>query len=167
VGPVERVDVVKRGAIWPPPWDRAQISVVLSVLAALARCRPPEGLPRLANGESPDEEWHRVLAEPSEFLSLAFCDADWLDKAGPVLRAAAAEAPLAGGGLLHCDVRSDNLCFRSGSALLVDWNLASIGNPQVSGCPAWRPRTARPQQLRTALPWAARALNLRLPRAQG
>jgi thiamine kinase-like enzyme len=31
---------------------------------------------------------------------------------------------------LHCDVRSDNLCFRRGAALLVDWNLASTGNSQ-------------------------------------
>ena len=194
------------GAIWPPPWDTAQIDAVLSVLAALANCRAPEGLPRLANGEQPDEGWHRVLAEPSEFLSLALCDPAWLDDAGPVLCDAAAAAPLAGGGLLHCDVRSDNLCFRRGSALLVDWNLASIGNAQVDvafwlpslaaengpspdtvmpdcppelvayvcgffACRAGQPelphaplvRRVQLQQLRTALPWAARALSLRLP----
>jgi hypothetical protein len=194
------------GAIWPPPWDRGQIDAVLSVLAALAHCRAPEGLPRLATGEQPDEGWHHVLGEPSEFLSLALCDADWLDDAGPVLCTAAAAAPLAGGGLLHCDVRSDNLCFRSGSALLVDWNFASIGNPQVDvafwlpslaaengpspdtvmpDCPpelaayvcgffasragqaelphAPLVRQVQRQQLRTALPWAARALGLRPP----
>jgi hypothetical protein len=33
------------GAIWPPPWDGAQIDAVLSVLAALASCHAPEGLP--------------------------------------------------------------------------------------------------------------------------
>jgi hypothetical protein len=193
-------------AIWPPPWERTQVEAVLSVLTDLAQCAAPEGLPRLVNGEQPDEGWHRVLAEPSEFLSLDLCDVDWLEHAGEVLCAAAAEAPLAGGALLHCDVRSDNLCFRDGAALLVDWNLASIGNPQidvafwlpslaaengpppetvvpdcppglaayVSGFFACRAgqaeiphaplvRQVQRQQLRTALPWAARALCLPLP----
>ena len=194
------------GAIWPPPWDRAKIDAVLSLLTTLAHCQAPEELPRLTNGEPPNEGWHRVLSEPSEFLSLGLCDADWLERAGPVLCTAAAAAPLAGRGLLHCDIRSDNLCFRGGSALLVDWNLASIGNPQVDvafwlpsleaengpppetvmpACPpelaayvcgflacragqaelphAPLVRQVQLQQLRTALPWAARALSLRPP----
>lgn len=193
-------------AIWPPPWDRAQVEAVLSVLTDLAQCRAPDGLPRLVDGEQPDEGWHRVLAEPSEFLSLDVCAVDWLEHAGPLLCAAAAAAPLAGRALLHCDVRSDNLCFRRGAALLVDWNLASIGNPQldvafwlpslaaengpppesvlpdcppelaayVSGFFACRAgqaeiphaplvRQVQRQQLQTALPWAARALNLPSP----
>ena len=32
--------------------------------------------------------------------------------------------------MVHGDVRSDNLCLRDGAALLLDWNLASVGNPQ-------------------------------------
>ncbi len=118
------------GATWPPPWDSMQIDAVLSALAELASCRPPDGLTQVAEGEQPNGGWDRVLAEPSEFLSLGLCDAEWLDRAGPILCAAAAAAPLAGDSLLHCDVRSDNLCFRRGAALLVDWNLASIGNSQ-------------------------------------
>ncbi len=31
---------------------------------------------------------------------------------------------------MHNDVRSDNLCIHRGSALLIDWDLACIGNPQ-------------------------------------
>lgn len=49
-------------AIWPPPWDRAKVAAVLSILDDLAQCHAPEGLPRLVNGEQPDEGWHRVLA---------------------------------------------------------------------------------------------------------
>jgi Phosphotransferase enzyme family len=193
-------------AIWPPPWDRAQVEAAFSILTDLAQCQAPEGPPRLVNGERPDEGWHRVLAEPSEFLSLDLCDADWLEHNGPVLSAAAARAPLGGGALLHCDVRSDNLCFRGAAALLVDWNLAGIGNAQidvafwlpslaaengpppesvlpdcppepaayVSGFFACRAgqaeiphaplvRQVQRQQLRTALPWAARALCPPLP----
>ena len=40
-----------------------------------------------------------------------------------------AGAPLDGDSVVHCDVRSDNLCLRSGHAVLLDWNHARIGNP--------------------------------------
>jgi Phosphotransferase enzyme family len=193
-------------AVWPPPWTRAQIDSVLSVLREVTCVQAPDGLPRLVDGERPDEGWNLVAANPDEFLSLGLCSAKWLDRAGPVLRAAAAKAPLAGVALTHCDVRSDNLCMREGSAVLLDWNLASIGNPQfdiafwlpglaVEGgpapqevlpdCPAGlvayvagffasragqpliphapRVREVQLEQLRSALPWAARVLDLRPP----
>jgi len=35
-------------------------------------------------------------------------------------------------------VRSDNLCFRGGQALLVDWNWAVVGNPLIDVV-AWLP----------------------------
>ena len=39
---------------------------------------------------------------------------------------------LDGDQLLHLDVRSDNICFRAdGSAVLVDWNLAVVGNARL------------------------------------
>lgn len=194
------------GATWPPPWSPDRVDAVLSTLNSLAGVQAPDGLPRLPIGEQAEEGWKRVLAQPSEFLSLELCDEAWLDDAGPDLRAAAAAAPLAGEGLLHLDVRSDNICFRREKTLLVDWNLAGIGNPQVDvafwlpslaaeggpspetvmpDCPpelvayvcgffAWRAgqaelphaplvRHVQRQQLRTALPWVARALNLRPP----
>ena len=105
----------------------------------------------------------------------------------------------------HQDVRSDNLCFREGRALLVDWNLAVLAHPDVDiafwlpslhaeGGPApedilpdaaplaavvsgfFAERAGKPpiptapgvcrvqrEQLRSALPWAARALGLAPP----
>jgi len=39
-------------------------------------------------------------------------------------------ASVEGDRLLHQDVRSDNLCFRDGGALLVDWNHAVRGDPR-------------------------------------
>jgi Phosphotransferase enzyme family len=117
-------------ATWPPPWDRRRVDAVLATLDAVAGSASPAGLPRLTDGEGPDEGWHHVLAHPDEFLSLGLCHADWLDRAGPVLASAAADTPMAGEELLHLDVRSDNLCFRGDSALLIDWNLVSVGNPQ-------------------------------------
>jgi hypothetical protein len=116
---------------WPPPWERAQIDAVLGTLAAVAHSDAPGHLARLTDGEQPDEGWHRVVGDPTEFLSLGLCGAGWLETAGPVLCAAAQAAPLSGSSLLHSDVRSDNLCFRRGSPVLVDWNLACVGNPEL------------------------------------
>jgi Ser/Thr protein kinase RdoA (MazF antagonist) len=95
----------------------------------------------LTDGEASDDGWHRVLADPTAFLSLGLCDERWLERAGPVLRDAAAVAPRAGSHLVHCDVRSDNICFRRGSALFVDWNFASVGNPQYDVA-CWLPSLA-------------------------
>jgi len=193
-------------AVWPPPWDRARIEAVLATLGEVAGIEVPVGLPRLTDGERPDEGWQSVVADPTAFLSLGLCEADWLERAGPVLCAAAMEAPLSGHGLLHGDVRSDNICFRRGSPMLIDWNLARVGNPAfdiafwlpslaaengpapdevVPDCPAglaayvsgfFASRAGEPEiphaplvrriqrrQLETALPWAARVLDLPAP----
>jgi hypothetical protein len=193
-------------AVWPPPWDRTQIESVHTVLGAVANVVPPKGLPTFADQEEPNKGWEFVLANPGQFLDLGLCDASWLDRVGPDLLAASTAAPLAGSSLVHNDVRSDNLCIRGGSALLIDWNLACIGNPQfdiafwipslaqesglspeelMPDCPAelaayvaafFASRAGQPlilhaplvrqaqlQQLKVALPWAARALGVGLP----
>jgi hypothetical protein len=116
------------GARWPPPWDAAGVGAVRRMLDEVAAGPTHSELPRLTDGEGSDEGWHRVMARPTEFLALGLCGAPWLDRAGPALCDAAASAPLAGGSLLHRDVRSDNLCFRRDSPVLVDWNFASVGN---------------------------------------
>ena len=99
------------------------------LLLNLQKLEPPDGLPILEDGEKPDDGWQHVMSDPGEFLSLALCDMSWLERNGPVLASASAAAPLAGRSLLHGDVRSDNLCFRDGSALLIDWNGVGVGNP--------------------------------------
>jgi aminoglycoside phosphotransferase (APT) family kinase protein len=45
---------------------------------------------------------------------------------------------LEGAALLHLDVRSDNICIREDAAILVDWNLATRGNP-LFDVAAWLP----------------------------
>ena len=58
--------------------------------------------------------------------------AGWLERALPALLEVAGPSVFKGDQLCHFDVRSDNLCFRDdGSAVLVDWNLAEIGNPRL------------------------------------
>jgi hypothetical protein len=48
---------------------------------------------------------------------------------------------LAGDALVHVDVRSDNVCFRDGHALIVDWVAAGIANPDLDVA-AWLPSLA-------------------------
>ncbi len=151
-------------ASWPPPWDRARVDAVLGTLAALAEVAPPAELPKLADGEAPDDGWHDVLAHPGAFLALGLCSPGWLDDAGPILCDAAAGAPLAGFSVVHGDVRSDNLCLRDDNALLLDWNLASVGNPRIrrrllAAQPGARERTAS-RRRHGRLPRRARRLRI-------
>lgn len=184
---------------WPPPWDASRVDQVLEALAALravdaAGVLPPVG--ELTGG------WRQVAADPEPFLSLGLATGRWLRDHAPVLVAAAAEASLDGPSPAHLDVRSDNLCFRGGKAVLVDWNHAVVAHPDLD-IAGWAPslhaeggpppeeilpgagplaavisgyfadRAGRPviptaprvrhvqrRQLRTALPWAVRALGL-------
>jgi hypothetical protein len=116
-------------ADWPPPWTDGQVTAVLAALAAIAGTRPPDHLPR----KLPDDgiDWRDVAAEPAPFLALGLCSESWLDRALPSLISAAAGAPLAGDALVHLDIRSDNLCFRDGRAVVIDWNHACIANSDV------------------------------------
>lgn len=188
-------------AAWPPPWDRARVEAVLSVLKRLHSLDPPRGIKSLTAMRSELQGWRKVAENPEPFLRLGLCTESWLRSALPVLQRAESEAELDGSSLLHLDIRSDNLCFAD-RVVLVDWNWASVGNPEfdlafwlpsleveggarpdeilpeapelaavVSGflaAHAGRPdiptaprvREIQRTQLRTALPWAARALGL-------
>jgi hypothetical protein len=57
------------------------------------------------------------------------------------LQGAATAAPIDGDAWLHLDVRSDNLCFRNGRAVLVDWNWACTGRAEVDVA-GWLPSLA-------------------------
>jgi hypothetical protein len=75
--------------------------------------------------------WDLVAEDPEPLLSTGLCSGEWFDSALPALRETAARCDLSGQALVHLDVRSDNLCFRDDRVLLVDWNLACVGNPLV------------------------------------
>jgi Ser/Thr protein kinase RdoA (MazF antagonist) len=117
------------GADWPPPWTADRVAAVLDGLASVHGTRPPTHLMRRTF--DPQADWRTVAANPGSFLALGLCSTVWLESALPTLTEAAGEAPLAGNALVHLDVRSDNLCFRDGRAVLVDWNHASIANPEL------------------------------------
>ena len=188
---------------WPPPWTGANVDDVLEALDAIRTTPPPEHV----RGEAIEwgTNWAHVAADPAEFLALRLCSPDWLETSLPVLVDASDRAPLVGTSLLHMDIRSDNLCFRDGRAVVIDWNHAAEANAELDVA-AWLPslhaeggpapeellphapelaawiagffgsraggspiseaphvRPLQLQQLRTALPWAARQLGLAPP----
>lgn len=115
-------------AEWPPPWSPARVEAVLQSLDALHRTRPPDGLEALDAMRESIVGWGSVEADPEPLIGTGLCSRSWLRSALPLLLDAGQEAQLGGSDLLHFDVRSDNLCFAGGRALLVDWNLACRGN---------------------------------------
>jgi hypothetical protein len=115
-------------AEWPPPWSAQRIEAVLASLDALHATRPPDGIEPLAAMRESVVGWSRIAADPEPFLATGLCSGAWLEQGLPALLRAGEEAALVGDDLLHFDVRSDNLCFVDGRAVLVDWNLACSGN---------------------------------------
>jgi Phosphotransferase enzyme family len=124
---------------WPPPWTAERVAYVRESLRLVAATPPPDGLPALADMRAElAGGWGEIGGEPQAFLTLRLCSPAWLEAALPALRAASERAPLEGESLLHLDVRSDNICFLEGRALLVDWNWACVGNPELD-LAAWLP----------------------------
>jgi hypothetical protein len=117
------------GCQWPPPWDDQLVTAVLAALTAISRTPTPDHLPR----EVPDggADWQDVADDPAPFLGLGLCSASWLAAALPRLIDASANAPVAGEALVHLDIRSDNVCFRDGKAIVIDWNHARLANPDL------------------------------------
>jgi hypothetical protein len=125
-------------AHWPPPWPSYGVDSVLEALESVQATQPPPGLERLETLRESLDGWPRIAADPAPFLSLGLASAQWLGAALPTLSDAAAACELTGDAFLHLDVRSDNLCFRDGRVVLVDWNWAMVGNPLIDVV-AWLP----------------------------
>jgi hypothetical protein len=123
-----------------PPWDDARIAAVLASLDEISAAPAP---PRLESAERfhLGDRWESVAQDPEPFLSLGLCSREWLDANFGALDEAARAAPFDGDRLVHLDVRSDNIAFVEGRAVLVDWNWASVGNPELD-LAAWAPSVA-------------------------
>jgi len=119
-------------ADWVPRWDEKRVAAVLEALAEVAASPHPPNTPtfRETHGSLFDR-WREVVSDPEPFLSTGIRDRAWLDRCLPAIVEAAAAVDPSGDSLLHVDVRSDNLCFRDGRAVLVDWNWASLGDPKL------------------------------------
>ena len=120
------------GSDWTPRWDAVRVAAVLEALEELAAATPPPNTPTVRESFAElFDRWRVVEADPGPFLSVGLRDAAWLDRALPVILAAVDSAPISGDRVCHLDVRSDNLCFRDGRAVLIDWNWTSLANPAV------------------------------------
>ncbi|HEY6963207.1 MAG TPA: aminoglycoside phosphotransferase family protein [Gaiellaceae bacterium] len=129
-------------AEWSVRWDEGRVRAVLAAVEELAASDPPPGT-STARAAHPElwSRWDVVRETPEPFLGLGLRDAAWLDRALPVLLDAAASVG-DGADLCHFDIRSDNMCFRGGRALLVDWNWCCIGDSRLDVA-AWLPSLAR------------------------
>lgn len=119
------------GARWPPPWTPRDVERVLAATRAISETPPPAGLSRLVDARASLRGWPTVADDPAPFLGLGLADEAWLRRNLPTLVQAEAAARLDGDQLCHLDLRSDNLCFVGERAVVVDWNWATVGNPQV------------------------------------
>jgi Phosphotransferase enzyme family len=115
-------------ADWPPPWSAQRIDAVLASLDSLHATMPPPEVESLEKERESITGWGLVAADPEPLLATGLCSSGWLDGALSALVRASEDAELGGGNLIHLDVRSDNLCFVDHRAVLVDWNLARVGN---------------------------------------
>jgi hypothetical protein len=129
-------------ADWETRWNPDRVASVRSALAQLAASEPPpntqpvqQAFPQLFG------QWHVVQDDPEPFLSTGIRSRGWLERSLPTLAAAADSVRAEGDDVLHLDVRSDNLCFRDGTAILVDWNWCTIGNADLDVA-AWLPSLA-------------------------
>ncbi len=129
-------------ADWVPRWDDTRVAAVVDALAEIAASpHPPNTRPVAESFPDLFGRWRDVADDPEPFLSAGLRDRAWLERSLPAIMKAAAAVDPAGDALLHVDVRSDNLCFSDGRAVLVDWNWASTGNPHLD-LAGWLPSLA-------------------------
>ena len=143
--PIEPVLVIEdlSDADWEVHWDDVRVAGVRSALAELAISpAPPSTRPVREAFAGLFGRWHVVAEDPGPFLSTRIRSEAWLERALPTLLVAADRIRADGEDLLHLDVRSDNLCFRDGHAILVDWNWCCTGNADLDVA-AWLPSLAR------------------------
>jgi hypothetical protein len=113
---------------WPPPWTPDLLAALEYLFIELAATAADPSLPTLADRLREWGAWELVTTEPSALLASGLVSAAWLDQCLQPLLDAQSRGLTEGDSLLHMDVRSDNLCFRGGSAMLVDWNHAARGD---------------------------------------
>ena len=128
-------------ADWSVHWNARRVDSVRATLKSVAAAKAPPNTPGAAEVFSKFHGWNDLIANPAAFLATGIRSPEWLGRSASTLQTAALAAPIAGDALLHFDVRSDNLCFRDGRAILVDWNWACIGTQELDVA-GWLPSLA-------------------------
>jgi hypothetical protein len=119
-----------------PPWTPSALAAVQRTLAELAACQAPVNIPDVSPALF--RGWRTVASDPAPLIRLGVAPEAWIRDALPALVAAETHAPVQGDGLLHLDLRGDNLFLRNERAVLVDWNWAARGNPALDAA-FWAP----------------------------
>jgi hypothetical protein len=115
---------------WPPPWSERTITLALDAIERIHAADAP--LLPYVQRNGPDWAWWRAVErEPEPFLRLNIVSRGWLQSSLPILIGAADAVNPTGECVTHFDLRSDNFCFASDHARVVDWSLACIGNPTL------------------------------------
>ena len=129
-------------AEWIWSWDSVRVDAVMTAIGEIALASLPPNTHTIRDAH-PDvfARWDVVERDPAPFLSLELRDPAWLERHLATIRAAADSAPVDGDALCHFDVRSDNICFRDGTCVLVDWNWALRASPLVDTV-GWLPSLA-------------------------
>lgn len=118
-------------ACWPPPWDSKRIDLAMDVISRV-HTTPVKGIPAYETvHEQRKPSWREVAADPSAFLSLGVCTADWLRSSLPAILDAESACDPRGKALTHLDLRSDNMCFSADVMKIVDWSEACTSNPDL------------------------------------
>jgi len=111
-----------------PPWSDERIDAVFDALGRMHETSvrlPPFDHVHADIGWG----WSEVARNPAAFLSLELVSGIWLERSLHRLVAAERELELGGLDFGHFDLRSDNLLFVEGRAVLVDWSAACLGPP--------------------------------------
>jgi hypothetical protein len=125
-------------AAWQVPWTADRVARVLETCRQVAASCPRTPLPSLKSVWSKFPGWADLKRDPAPFLGLRLCSAEWLAANIERLVEAEASAVLEGDDLIHCDIRSDNLCFVGERVVFIDWNWACLGNGTFDVA-AWLP----------------------------
>jgi hypothetical protein len=129
-------------AEWTWSWDSVRVNAVSAAIAEIALAPiPPNTITIRDAHPGLFTRWSEVERDPGPFLSLGLRDGAWLERHLSTILHAAKAAPVDGDSLCHFDVRSDNICFRDGTCVLVDWNWAvrASGSVDLVG---WLPSLA-------------------------
>jgi hypothetical protein len=116
---------------WPPPWRPGDIDRVLATLDDLSSTVAPDWAEPVSSARGGLRRWATLADEPATVVAHRTCTFEWLERALPVLIDAERAAPLDGDGIVHLDVRSDNLCLLDDRIAIVDWNLLCRSAPGV------------------------------------
>lgn len=115
---------------WPPPWTSRLVDLALRQLEGMHQTEAPLEPYSRVHPSRPGG-WSAVAGDVRPFLALGLVDEVWLRECLPVLVDYEAHCQVDGGSLTHWDIRSDNMCFTGDRLVVVDWNLACMGNPRL------------------------------------